>query len=963
MKRRVLSVALALCLCISSQSVVFASQGADSSANVTTGPQGTPTPSQAEDTEEPDGGEEAASTQDETPTPEEEGDKAPAKTPGEPDGAEEATATPDETPTPEEEGEEAPAKTPGEPDGVEEATASPSKAPTPTEEGEEAPAKTPGEPDGNEEATATPKATPSAEATAAPDETPTPTQDGEAVPTGTPGGATPSGYVSASPQKTPSASPKESIRPTETPRRSGFSAEAGRALDYPETFPSGEVDPTELTPSKVREAMIALKEDERYREGTAWTDFEPYTGSKPYRWKGGNLGGDRIAATGCVAFAFTLSDAAFGSLPNRMYAKGGFGYEDIKVGDILRVSNDAHTVIVLKVTDAGVVIAEGNNNSKIHWGRTISKDVMSNTSHYITRYPEDYISPDDPEADKVDGSGSIGGLTWRLTKAGVLTISGQGAMPDFSGVADQPWGDKGSQIQKVIIEDGVTSIGSSAFWDCGVLSVEIPSSVTTIGNSAFRGSSLISVAIPSSVKTIGDSAFRACENLSSVTISEGVETINQNAFNGCISLTSIALPASIGEVGAGTFFKCTEMTSATFASGGKQVTLGDNLFSSCWKLTNVTLPQNIDRISDGMFQSCITLTSVVIPQGAESIGENAFASCSRLYNATIPDSVTMIGRSAFQSCNVLANIYFTGTEAQWNSISKILTGISEAVTIHYGFIPPSPSPTNTPGATPSPTNAPGTSPVPTSDPGASPAPTNAPGTSPAPTSAPGTSPVPTSAPGTSPAPTNEPGATPVPTQNPGDDNNSNPGGDNPGNGSGNTSDGNNSGSNSGNNAGNDEDADFQRAESYPRTTAAINSGIREVVETWKPTTPEDKKRYACMGREAVQYTPSKENSYPVAIENAIQGPMCFKSFEAVLGDYTIGRTYNIYPPSRNTYSMDKEIEITLKIPSAIYRQNRDYKMICVTKGGRPIVYNDTDNNPETITIKTDKFYAFALIYK
>ncbi len=935
MKRRVLSVALALCLCISSQSVVFASQGADSSANVTTGPQGTPTPSQAEDTEEPDGGEEAASTPDETPTPEEEGDKAPAKTPGEPDG-------------------------------VEEATASPSKAPTPTEEGEEAPAKTPGEPDGNEEATATPKATPSAEATAAPDETPTPTQDGEAVPTGTPGGATPSGYVSASPQKTPSASPKESIRPTETPRRSGFSAEAGRALDYPTTFPSGEVDPTELTPTKVYEAMIALKEDERYKEGTPWTNFEPYPNAekKDYQWKGGLIDGKNISAVGCVAFAFTLSDAAFGGLTNRMYAKGEFKYEDIKVGDILRVSNDAHTVIVLKVTDAGVVIAEGNNNSKIHWGRTISKDeVMSNTSHYITRYPEDYISPDDPEADKVDGSGSIGGLTWRLTKAGVLTISGQGAMPDFSGVADQPWGDKGSQIQKVIIEDGVTSIGSSAFWDCGVLSVEIPSSVTTIGNSAFRGSSLISVAIPSSVKTIGDSAFRACENLSSVTISEGVETINQNAFNGCISLTSIALPASIGEVGAGTFFKCTEMTSATFASGGKQVTLGDNLFSSCWKLTNVTLPQNIDRISDGMFQSCITLTSVVIPQGAESIGENAFASCSRLYNATIPDSVTMIGRSAFQSCNVLANIYFTGTEAQWNSISKILTGISEAVTIHYGFIPPSPSPTNTPGATPSPTNAPGTSPVPTSDPGASPAPTNAPGTSPAPTSAPGTSPVPTSAPGTSPAPTNEPGATPVPTQNPGDDNNSNPGGDNPGNGSGNTSDGNNSGSNSGNNAGNDEDADFQRAESYPRTTAAINSGIREVVETWKPTTPEDKKRYACMGREAVQYTPSKENSYPVAIENAIQGPMCFKSFEAVLGDYTIGRTYNIYPPSRNTYSMDKEIEITLKIPSAIYRQNRDYKMICVTKGGRPIVYNDTDNNPETITIKTDKFYAFALIYK
>ncbi len=91
--------------------------------------------------------------------------------------------------------------------------------------------------------------------------------------------------------------------------------------------------------------------------------------------------------------------------------------------------------------------------------------------------------------------------------------------------------------------------------------------------------------------------------------------------------------------------------------------------------------------------------------------------------------------------------------------------------------------------------------------------------------------------------------------------------------------------------------------------------------------------------------------------------MCYKSFEAVLGDYTIGRTYNIYPPSGTTYSMDKEVEFTIKIPSAIYKENREYKMICVTEDGQPTVYNDSDSDPETITIKTDKFYAYALIYK
>ena len=53
----------------------------------------------------------------------------------------------------------------------------------------------------------------------------------------------------------------------------------------------------------------------------------------------------------------------------------------------------------------------------------------------------------------------------------------------------------------------------------------------------------------------------------------------------------------------------------------------------------------------------------------------------------------------------------------------------------------------------------------------------------------------------------------------------------------------------------------------------------------------------------------------------------------------------------------------MKNPSAVYKKNREYKMICVTKGGQPIIYNDLDSNPETITIKTNNFYAYALIYK
>ena len=455
-------------------------------------------------------------------------------------------------------------------------------------------------------------------------------------------------------------------------------------------------DSTVPTPAEVYQSMIALKDQEQYKEGTPWTDDEPYSDSKGYYyWKGGNLDGHRISAVGCVAFAFILSDTAFGSLPARMYAEGKFAFEDIKPGDILRVNNDVHTVIVLEVNDAGVVVAEGNistgdHQGRVHWGRAISKEeVMKNTSHYITRYPEGYIPEDDPDADKLIADGALeGGLAWNLTKAGKLTISGNGSMPDFSSVEEQPWSDKSDQIRKIVIENGVTSIGSCAFWKCGVLSAEISSSVTTIGNHAFRESSIIAASIPSNVKTIGDSAFRGCKNLSEVTISEGVETIGQNAFSACSSLAKIALPASIGEVGAAAFFQCQALISATFAPGSKQVKLGDNIFMQCYYLMSVTLPQNIDRISMGMFQNCLMLPGVEITQGAESICESAFASCGAFTTVIIPDSVTSIERSAFASCP-LSDIYYTGTEEQWNNVWKsgdTVAVISKAK-MHYNYVP------------------------------------------------------------------------------------------------------------------------------------------------------------------------------------------------------------------------------------------------------------------------------------
>ena len=188
------------------------------------------------------------------------------------------------------------------------------------------------------------------------------------------------------------------------------------------------------TPQEAYEAMIALQS--KFPEGMHWTDASSGT----YTWKGGRGENGEIATmgTGCVNFAFQLSDAAFGTLPARMLKENEFEFADIHVGDILRISL-GHSVIVLQVNDDSMVIAEGNYNQSIHWGRVVTKSEVEQSVHVLTRYPKGYIPPNNPDADTVikedsiqDDEGNPSGLRWKLTKSGTLTISGNGDMPDFN---------------------------------------------------------------------------------------------------------------------------------------------------------------------------------------------------------------------------------------------------------------------------------------------------------------------------------------------------------------------------------------------------------------------------------------------------------------------------------------------------------------------------------------------------
>ena len=112
-------------------------------------------------------------------------------------------------------------------------------------------------------------------------------------------------------------------------------------------------------------------------------------------------------------------------------------------------------------------------------------------------------------------------LTWKYLD-GVLTISGKGAMTDFSNASEQPWHRYRDSITKVIIEEGVTSLGYCAFRYCSnITSVTIPDSMRSIGTWAFGSCyHLTSVILPENVSSIDIVAFEDCCNLESVTVSD-----------------------------------------------------------------------------------------------------------------------------------------------------------------------------------------------------------------------------------------------------------------------------------------------------------------------------------------------------------------------------------------------------------------------------------------------------------
>ncbi len=306
-------------------------------------------------------------------------------------------------------------------------------------------------------------------------------------------------------------------------------------------------------------------------------------------------------------------------------------------------------------------------------------------------------------------------LSWIVDDEGVLTITGSGAMYDFSEENLPPWmGESDIEVKSVTFGPGITSIGTWAFYHQGLTgTLTIPDGVTKIGEQAFIGcrtlegvtfpssltrieaeafcfSGLTSVTIPASVTFIGESAFCECESLTGITVDSGnavyasqdgvlfnrkktqllcypsgkagsdytipasVTSIGSFGFYCCDNLTSVKIPDSVTSIGEAAFSYSTNLESVNIPAGITY--LGNGAFERC-ALTSVTIPRGITAIGNNTFDGC-RLTTVTIPENIKSIGEWAFCNCKQLTDVTISEGVESIGYYAFAYCSVLSGVTF-----------------------------------------------------------------------------------------------------------------------------------------------------------------------------------------------------------------------------------------------------------------------------------------------------------------
>lgn len=218
--------------------------------------------------------------------------------------------------------------------------------------------------------------------------------------------------------------------------------------------------------------------------------------------------------------------------------------------------------------------------------------------------------------------------TWTLSDDSVMTISGTGMM-----ITDNFYYNK-NIVKKVVIGNGITNIGKSAFEGCKYLTeIEISASVKSIGRYAFcKCTELESIVIPNNVTNMEYGAFAYCPKLKNIVLSQNLKAIPEDCFRGC-AIEKLTIPNSVTRIDNNAFTNCEYLEDILFVKGSGAITIG-SAFYGCYSLKEVVLPENVKALEMYAFGKCVALEKVTILSEGLKSSEYCFDGCTSLSEIT-----------------------------------------------------------------------------------------------------------------------------------------------------------------------------------------------------------------------------------------------------------------------------------------------------------------------------------------
>ena len=238
-------------------------------------------------------------------------------------------------------------------------------------------------------------------------------------------------------------------------------------------------------------------------------------------------------------------------------------------------------------------------------------------SRYIDKYDPDPATLPIPDLDQAVEHGSVWLCTWAFFPDGTLVIGGSGT-PDFGDYYGQvacPWWHLRDRITRVVVREGVVSLGRAAFEGCKLLTeVELPSTLRSIGKIVFADfTSLEQIDIPYGVRYLGDYVFSGCRVLKDVnfpvSLYQHSNWADSSLFANCTSLETVTLPPAFGSIRSNMFLNCTALKEVNFGIGAFDI--DHEAFVGCSSLETLVFPLSMRAIYDEAFIDCPSLKTLV----------------------------------------------------------------------------------------------------------------------------------------------------------------------------------------------------------------------------------------------------------------------------------------------------------------------------------------------------------------